>query len=192
MNNDNEKQMPDKSSDRSTSPTTTSTIGTRTGGKVRIRKILTGLTTALGFGHNKTGKQRAQAGDENTRLAYQRTDLALERSYLAADRTLMAWIRTSLSMISFGFTIGKLGQILHDVEVKGIMIPTRIIGVESIAHFLVILGTVALLFASFQHWRRMKELYDMGLQHQLSITLMVALVLIVVGGFALSALVMAL
>jgi len=95
-------------------------------------------------------------------------------------------------MISFGFTIGKLGQILHDVEVKGIMIPTRLIGVESIAHFLVTLGTVALLLASLQHWRRMRDLYDMGLQHQLSITLMVALVLIAVGGFALSALVMAL
>jgi putative membrane protein len=192
MNDDSKKQTPDKSSDRSPSPAAASTIGTETGGETRIMKILAGLATALGFGKSSGGTQGAQTGDVNTLLAHQRTDLAMERSYLAADRTLMAWIRTSLSMISFGFTIGKLGQILRDVEVKGIIIRTRTIDVESIAHFLVILGTLALLFASLQHRHRMKELYAMGLQRQLSITLIVAHMLTVVGGFALSALVMAL
>jgi putative membrane protein len=45
--------------------------------------------------------------DEGTRLSLQRTQLA-------AERTLMAWIRTAFSMISFGFTIGKFLQYLHE------------------------------------------------------------------------------
>src|SRR5215468_8489059 len=36
------------------------------------------------------------------------TELTKERNRLAADRTLMAWIRTSLSLIAFGFGIGKV------------------------------------------------------------------------------------
>ena len=41
------------------------------------------------------------------------TDLALERTLMAAERTLMAWVRTSLALISFGFTLGKLGDVLR-------------------------------------------------------------------------------
>ena len=40
------------------------------------------------------------------------TELARERSREAADRTIMAWIRTSLSLISFGFGIGKFGSLV--------------------------------------------------------------------------------
>ena len=39
--------------------------------------------------------------------------LAMERTHLSYERTLMAWIRTSLSMITFGFTLGKLAQMLQ-------------------------------------------------------------------------------
>jgi putative membrane protein len=120
------------------------------------------------------------------------TDLAMDRTYLADERTLMAWIRTSLSMISFGFTIGKLGQVLHDVEFKGLLGNTRTVGVKSLAYFLVVLGTVALLGAALQHWRRLRELHTMGHGHQFSITFIVALVLAAVGGFALTSLVLAL
>jgi uncharacterized membrane protein YidH (DUF202 family) len=35
-------------------------------------------------------------------------ELAKERNRAAAERTLMAWIRTALSLIGFGFGIGKL------------------------------------------------------------------------------------
>jgi uncharacterized membrane protein YidH (DUF202 family) len=95
-------------------------------------------------------------------------------------------------MISFGFTIGKLGQVLHEVEVKGIMGHVRTVSTERIAYFLVILGTVALIGAALQHWQRMRELRAMGLSRELPITFIVALLLAVVGGFALSALILAL
>ena len=55
-----------------------------------------------------------------------------------------------------------------------------------------ILGTAALLGASVQHWRRVRDLRAMGLGHGFSITFIVALSLAAVGGFALTSLVMAL
>jgi hypothetical protein len=64
--------------------------------------------------------------------------------------------------------------------------------VESIAYFLVVLGTLALLMATIQHRVRMRELYVMGLRRQVSTSFVVAVLLIVVGGFAMTSLVMAL
>ena len=133
----------------------------------------------------KPDKSGAKPGDVAT-------NLAMDRNYMAAERTLMAWIRTALSMISFGFTIGKLGQVISSVEVKGLLSNTRMLSVESIAYFLVILGTLALLMASIQHRVRIHQLYTMGLRRQVSTSFVVAVLLIVVGGFALSSLVMAL
>jgi putative membrane protein len=133
----------------------------------------------------KIDKQGAKPGDIATRLA-------MDRNYMAAERTLMAWVRTALSMISFGFTIGKLGQVVSSIEVKNLLGQTRMMGVESIAYLLVILGTVALLMATIQHRVRMYQLFQMGLRRQVSTSFVVAVVLIVVGGFALSSLVMAL
>jgi len=140
----------------------------------------------------KSGTEHKVGADVGTQLAHERTDLAMDRTYLATERTLMGWIRTSLSMISFGFTIGKLGQVLHDIEFKGLLGNTHTMGVKNLAYFLVLLGTAALLAAALQHWRRVRELHAMGLDHQFSITFIVALLLTAVGGFALTSLVMAL
>jgi putative membrane protein len=115
--------------------------------------------------------------------------MAMDRTYWAAERTLMGWIRTAISMISFGFTIGKVGQALGEVEVRGLR-GMRMIGVDSIAYLLVILGTVALLAAAVQHSRRVHELCEQGLRRQPSIAFAVALVLSVLGIVAFSSLVL--
>ena len=155
-------------------------------------KILARLASALGIDRDKTvDSGGGGTTDISTRLAHQRTDLAINRSYLAIERTLMAWIRTSLAMISFGFTIGKLGQILNDVEIKGPLGRIRTVSIEELAYLLVILGTVALMGAAFQHRIRVRELYAMGFRRQFSITFMVALVLVVLGGFTFVALILA-
>lgn len=155
-----------------------------------VKKALAGLGFFLGIDLGKKQEPGAGTADKSTRLAEQRTDLALDRSYMAAERTLMAWIRTALSMISFGFTIGKLGEVLKDIEMKGPLGHIRDISVESIAYFLVILGTLALLGATVQHWLEVREYRAMGLRRRFSITFVVALLLSVFGGFALSALVL--
>jgi len=82
-------------------------------------------------------------------LAAQRTDLAYERTCFAADRTLMAWIRTSLSMISFGFTIFKFFQYLHEsksAELMGGLHRARNMGM-----LLTSLGTVLLVLATVEY-----------------------------------------
>jgi putative membrane protein len=190
MNQDN--QTPKEGQDKTSSPAPATPYGNKVAREPRIMKLISSFSSALSLGKGKTEKQMVQADDLSTQLAHRRTDLAMDRNYLAAERTLMGWIRTALSMISFGFTIGKLGQVMSSVEVKGFLGKTKMMSVESIAYFLVILGTVALLAAAFQHWQRVRELYDMGLSRKLSITFYVAIVLTVVGGFALSSLVMSL
>ncbi len=131
-------------------------------------------------------------GKDSAREHSVTTNLAMDRTYLACERTLMAWIRCSLSMIGFGFAIGKLGQVMHSIEFKGLLGNTRTVGVKSLAYFLVVLGTVALLGATLQHWHRLRVLRAMGQSYQFSITFIVALVLAAIGGFALTSLVLAL
>jgi putative membrane protein len=118
------------------------------------------------------------------------TRMAVDRTYLASERTLMAWIRTSLSMISFGFTIGKLGNVLKDIQFKGPLGKLRTVSIESLAYFLVILGTGVLVAAAMQDWRRVRELRVMGQEYRFNIAFVVALLLAGLGGFALTALVM--
>ena len=138
------------------------------------------------------GKEAKPGVDIGTQLAHERTDLAVERTFLASENTLMGWIRTALSMIGFGFTIGKLGNILQQVQVKGILGNTHTLSIRSLAYFLVILGTSALLIAAIQHWRRVQTLNEMGLRPKFSIAFVVALLLAAVGGFALTSLVLSL
>ena len=152
-----------------------------------IRKILAGFAAALGIGPSTIRKPGADTTDKGTLLAHERTSLAMDRTYWAAERTLMGWIRTALSMISFGFTIGKLGQTLQDIQITALR-GVRVIGIDSIAYLLVILGTGALLAAAVQYSRRVHELCEQGLRRQPSVAFWVSLVLSLMGIFAFSTL----
>ena len=74
---------------------------------------------------------------------------------MAHDRTLMAWVRTSTSLISFGFTIYKFFQYLH--EQNGVR-NERLFGPRQYALLMISVGIVALMFATIQHRRDMKAL----------------------------------
>jgi len=126
---------------------------------------------------------------ESTQLARQRTEMALERSFLAVERTLMAWLRTSLSMISFGFTLAKFFEYLEGQ--KGPLVghfgwtwSPRALGLA-----MVLIGSGALLMACVQHSRRVRALRREGLAHQWNLAFIVALLVAVLGIFALAALV---
>ncbi len=116
-----------------------------------------------------------------------RTDLALERSVMAAERTLMAWIRTCLALISFGFTLGKLGDALRSVEVS---LPLgRTTDIVGVAYYLVILGTLALVLAAVQNRIEVTELVRMGLKRRPSLAFVMAVLLSLFGMFVLTDLV---
>ena len=118
------------------------------------------------------------AADIATRLAHERTDAAMTRTRMAAERTLMAWIRTSLSMISFGFTILKFFEFLH--EAQG---PLGKFHGERARHLglvLISLGTLIMIPAIFQNRNLMKSLSSLDGRSSWSLSLVVA---ILVGGF---------
>jgi putative membrane protein len=87
--------------------------------------------------------------DSSTRLAY-------ERTYLAHERTLMGWVRTALSLISFGFTIAKVFEVLHEKE--GARAP--LLGARAIGTIMIATGLVALALATVQHRRASKILHE--------------------------------
>jgi putative membrane protein len=128
-----------------------------------------------------------------TELASRRTGMAFQRTRMSADRTLMSVIRTSLSLIGFGFTIFQVFQKLHESQVlimKSSEAATRF-GVA-----LVLLGITMLLVGIAYHVsfmvglrRERAAMKADGLVHAesqfpVSLTLMVALLLLAIGCLA--------
>jgi putative membrane protein len=120
--------------------------------------------------------------DRGTVLAEERTDLAVQRTVNAAERTLMAWIRTALSMIGFGFTIYKFFQYLPEEIATGNI--RRPQAPRNLAMSLIALGTLSLLAAVWQHWNFLKEIRPLQTRHVRSISLVVAIFVILIGFIA--------
>jgi putative membrane protein len=113
------------------------------------------------------------------------TELTKERNRLAADRTLMAWIRTSLSLIAFGFGIGKAYEYLKSVGMHDSVDPIRstlIFGSSFMG-----LGMLALIAAIIQHTRILQRLEapDYAYNAMRPITVTVAIMLLMIGAFGL-------
>ena len=106
------------------------------------------------------------------------TDLAVVRTQLAHERTLMAWIRTAFSMISFGFTIIKFFQYLAESKSFDIQQQGR---ARNLGAALILLGTVSLIGATWQHWRLMREMKGETNGNRVSLVLVVAFLISALG-----------
>src|SRR5262245_48641548 len=104
-----------------------------------------GLDDAVVVSVRSTVQTDINPEDRSRRPTNPATELALERTLMAAERTLMAWVRTSIALISFGFTLGKLGDVLKSAQVT--LWRDRTTDVIGVGYYLVVLGTVALVLA---------------------------------------------
>lgn len=129
----------------------------------------------------------------STEMSSRRTGMSFQRTRMSADRTLMSVIRTSLSLIGFGFTIFQVFQKLHDSEVLRSSQAARNFGVA-----LVLLGIAMLVSGIGYHCffmvglrKERKALKEEGLIHAesqfpVSLTLLVALLLLIIGLLAIA------
>ncbi|MEY3867021.1 MAG: YidH family protein [Microcoleaceae cyanobacterium] len=112
-------------------------------------------------------------------------ELAKERNRAAAERTLMAWIRTSLSLISFGFGIDKILEVLRQSKLKE---STHIYsGARLVCIGFILIGIFALWGAIRQHRKILKLIQrdDYVYTNQASIAMTTAISVILVGIFGL-------
>lgn len=121
-------------------------------------------------------------------LSSRRTGMSFQRTRMAADRTLMSVIRTSLSLIGFGFTIFQVFQKLYEAKILHRAQEPRNFGVA-----LVLLGITMLVLGIVYHGKFMLELRRERQQMRadelihgesrfpVSMTLIVAVLLLLIG-----------
>jgi putative membrane protein len=124
-------------------------------------------------------------------LSSRRTGMSFQRTRMSADRTLMSVIRTSLSLIGFGFTIFQIFQKLYEAQIL-----KRAQAPRNFGQALVFLGVAMLILGIVYHVkfmlelrRQRREMMADGLMQgegrfPLSVTLMIAVLLLTIGLFA--------
>src|SRR5262245_1818369 len=132
--------------------------------------------------------RQSGSDDISVELSARRTGMSFQRTRMSADRTLMSVMRTSLSLISFGFTIFQIFEKMRDHNVIAHAASGRNFGVA-----LVGLGILMLIGGIIYHLQFMQGLRaerhamtEAGLIHgqshfPVSLTLITAMVLLVVG-----------
>jgi len=141
-----------------------------------------GLDDVGGISARSTVQPDINPADRMRRMADTGTDLALERTLMASERTLMAWVRTSLALISFGFTLGKLGDVLKSAKVT--LWGDRTTDIIGVAYYLVVIGTVALVLAAVQNRVEVSALSRQGLARRPSLAFVIAILMSLLGLFA--------
>jgi putative membrane protein len=129
-------------------------------------------------------------------LSARRTGMSFQRTRMSADRTLMSVIRTSLSLIGFGFTIFQVFQKAHEAELlKSAAAPLHFgIALVALGIAMLVVGIgyhVSFMLGLRRERQAMKAdgLIHAESQYPLSLTLMVALVLLAIGILAISSMV---
>jgi putative membrane protein len=126
-------------------------------------------------------------------LSSRRTGMSFQRTRMSADRTLMSVIRTSLSLIGFGFTIFQVFQKAHDANLLKSSGAARHFGealvIVGIAMLVVGIGYHVSFMLGLRAERQMLRrdgLIHAESQFPPSLTLLVAIVLLVIGVLAIT------
>ena len=139
---------------------------------------------------------KSDADRISVELSSRRTGMSFQRTRMGADRTLMAAIRTSLSLIGFGFTIFQVFQKLYEAKLL-----QRAEAPRNFGMVLVLLGIAMLVLGIAYHGafmlalrRERAQMTADGLVHgesafPVSMTLIVAVLLLAVGLMAITAMV---
>jgi len=147
--------------------------------------------TSLSEYRTDLSTHRTDLSEDRTEMSTRRTGMSFQRTRMSADRTLMSVIRTSLSLIGFGFTIFQFFQKLRDANQLTSAHSARNFGLA-----LVTLGIVMLVMGIIYHLvfmvelrRQRKAMVAAGLVHgeskfPPSMTLITALILLLIGVFA--------
>ena len=161
-----------------------------------FRTQLSTHRTGLSEHRTSLSEYRSDLSGERTEMSMRRTGMSFQRTRLSAERTLMSVIRTSLSLISFGFTIYQVFQKLADQHVLSGSLSARNFGVA-----LVLLGVTMQFIGIVYHLQFMRglrqtreEMAQDGLIHAQSgfppsWTLITAILLLMLGLFAISSMV---
>jgi putative membrane protein len=127
----------------------------------------------------------------STELSSRRTGMSFQRTRMSADRTLMSMMRTSLSLIGFGFTIYQIFEKAHEAQIlKSSMAPRRFgeaLVVLGIGMLIVGIGYHVAFMIGLRRERailRADGLIHAESQFPPSLTLIVALVLLLIGFLA--------
>jgi putative membrane protein len=87
--------------------------------------------------------------DKSTRLAYDRT-------WLSFERTMQAWIRTAISLITFGFSVYRLVDLVETNPAEG----RYRIGVQVFGFILVGIGFLALAISTVEYRQSIRVLRE--------------------------------
>ena len=114
--------------------------------------------------------------------------MSFQRTRMSADRTLMSVIRTSLSLITFGFTISPVFEKLHAAEVVQSAAASRRFGLALVGLGVLMLAVGIAYHLVFMYGLRVQReaMRAEGLVHAesffpVSLTLMAAVLLLVIG-----------
>jgi putative membrane protein len=139
-------------------------------------------------------KTALSSDEASVELSSNRTAMSFERTMMSTDRTLMSAVRTAISLIGFGFTIFQFFHTLNEKFLEG-QIPS--VAPRRFGGLLIILGIVLLVMALWYNRQesralvlRRRRLYDEGLIHhpeihKQSATMTIAILTLILGGFAL-------
>ena len=134
---------------------------------------------------------KSPADDISVELSSRRTGMSFQRTRMSADRTLMSVIRTSLSLISFGFTIFQVFEKMRDHNVIQHAGAARNFGVTLVGLGIVMLiGGIGYHIQFMVHLRQQRDVMIAdGLVHGQSkfppsLTLITAMILLLIGIFA--------